>query len=733
MKTLRGVVFFLIAAIGCSLAIAASAQDKKPTLTVERIYADPPLSGELPDRILWLPDSKGISYLIEREIDGEKKTLFAIRDVPFGEEKIICIPDTFAVPEDLKKSDDDKFSFGGYIWSEVGRMIVFRHKGDVFTFDRTTGTLERRTQTEDTETNVTFSPDGSMVAYTRENDLYMMDLDNRERRITTTGADTLLNGILNWVYMEELFTRGNRRAYWWAPNSRAIAFMELNDGSVPEFPLVDLIPTHGSVEMQRYPKAGDPNPRVRVGVYDLESEELYWIDPLAGEDAYIARVYWLSDSKRLAIEKLNRDQNELVLLFADYRAGAWEQILTETDSTWVSVDYMKHYYETKSRFVWTSERDGYAQLYLYNLNGKLIRRLTNGPWEVVALDGVDEKQGDIYYTALEKSLLERHLYKVSEKGKKMRRLTQLSGSHAVRFSPDHRFYIDYFSNTETPTQATVHDAQGKHLFKLWEDPPEELASYDLPAPEIFTMTSVQGISYQCSMIKPTHFDPGKKYPVIIYTYGGPNAQLVRNRWGGSLYLWHAMMAERGYIIFSLDNRGAFGKGRIWENPIYKRLGQLELHDQLAGVDYLKSLPFVDASRIGIWGWSYGGYMTCLALFKTPDVFKAGAAVAPVADFRLYDTIYTERYMKRPEDNEEAYNEGAPINFVENLKGAFLLVHGTADDNVHMQSSIVLAEKLIEAGKDFDLMLYPGKMHGIRGKAARTHLFNKITTFFEENL
>ncbi len=707
---------------------------KEDTLTVERIFSDASLTADLPSRIQWLPDSRGISFFDEREINGEEKTAFIICEVPSGEERVICIPDTFPIPEDLKESEDDEFSFSDYMWAETGNMIAFRYGGDVFTYIPGSNIVVRRTQTDDTETNVTFSPDGSMLAYTRENDLYYLDAEtNEETRITASGADTLYNGVLNWVYMEELFTRGNRRAYWWAPDNKAIAFMEINDGQVPEFPLVDYIPTHGHVDMQRYPKAGDTNPRVRVGVYDFEKERIFWIDPIAGEDAYIARIYWLSDGERLAIEKLNRDQNELTLLFANYKSGAARETLTETDSTWVNVNYMKHYFETKSRFVWTSERDGYSHLFLYDLNGSYIRQITKGPWEVTALNGVDEERGLIYFTALEKSILERHLYRISEKGKEMRRLSRREGGHSVRFAPNHRYYFDYYSNTETPTEVTVHDAQGKHLFRLGQGPEKEMFLRTLPKPEFFTFESENGISYQCQIMKPNDFNPKKKYPVIVYTYGGPNAQVVQNRWGGSLYMWHMMMATRGYIIFSMDNRGAFGKGRAWENPIFKRLGKLELEDQLAGVDYLKTLPYIDPSRIGIWGWSYGGFMTCLALFKAPEVFKAGAAVAPLADFKLYDSIYTERYMKRPQDNEEGYYKHAPINFAEDLEAAFLLVHGTADDNVHMQSSIALTEKLIDAGKDFDLMLYPGKEHGIRGTEARTHLFNKITKFFEENL
>jgi dipeptidyl-peptidase-4 len=702
-------------------------------LTVEKIFAGSGLSGTLPSNILWLPGGEGISYLADRKLSGQTRTVFAIRDVPSGEERVICIPDTFPVPEDLKSSDDTKLSFDDYIWSESGDRVAFLFEGDIFTFEPASGRLTRLTKTGDPESNLAFSPDGSMLAYTRENDLYFLNESGREVRITSTGADTLYNGVLNWVYMEELFTRGNRSAFWWSPDNRAIAFMEIDDGRVPGFPLVDWLPTHCRMDRQHYPKAGDPNPRVRIGVFEIASGELFWLDPLGEEDGYIARVHWLADGRRLALEELNRDQNRLRLIFGDYASGRLGEVLEETDSTWVGVNYIKYYYKTKAQFIWGSERDGYAHLYMFGEDGLLMRQLDEDAWTTTSLDAVDEEAGIVYFTALEKSILERHLYRISEQGREIRRLSNRPGSHSVRFSPNCKYYLDYFSNAETPTEASVHDAMGRLLFTFGEPPEEANLIASLPKPEFFTITSEVGITFQCQMIKPVDFNPKRKYPVIIYTYGGPNAQVVQNAWGRNTYLWHCLMTERGYIIFSLDNRGSFGRGRSWENTVFHRLGQLELADQMTGVKYLKTLPYVDSQRIGIWGWSYGGFMTCLAMFKHSAVFKAGAAVAPVADFRLYDSIYTERYMGLPADNEGGYSEGAPLSFADQLGSALLIAHGTADDNVHMQNTIVLADKLIKARKDFDLMLYPGKHHGIEGNDARVHLFNKLTSFFEKNL
>jgi dipeptidyl-peptidase-4 len=711
----------------------ADASTPKEALTVERIFADPPLAGTRPSNLRWLPNSEGISYLIEEGAEDAQQTKLVVTEVPSGKQTIICIADTIRIPEDLEKDEDAVFSIGSYEWIGAGKMIVFGYGGDVFTLNVKSGEVVRRTKTDEDEENLTVAPDGKSLAFTREHDIYVLDLeDNAVTRLTNDGSDTMYNGVLDWIYMEELFTRGDVQGYWWSPDSRAIAFLQIDETPVPEFSIVDFLPTHNTAELQRYPKAGDPNPIVRVGVCDLERREVTWMDVDTGDDSYIARVYWLGDGRRLAIEKLNRAQNDLRLLFADAQTGAVTEVLAEESPAWINVSYMKHYYENKPQFIWSSERDGYNHLYLYNIEGTLIRRLTNGSWGVSDLYGADELRGGIYFAALQKSILERHLYRVSEKGGGIERISRRAGTHSVTFSPDYRYYIDRFSNVTMPTIISVRHANGDEVIKVG-DQGSPLGEYELPETEFLTITSAEGLEFQCSMIKPLDFDPSREYPVLVYVYGGPGSQVVRNRWGGSSQLWHLFMASRGYIVFSLDNRGSYGKGRAWEDVVLKQLGYYELEDQLAGVEYLKTLPYVNPKRIGIWGWSYGGYMTALAMFKAPDVFKAGAAVAPATDWHLYDSIYTERYMKRPEDNPVGYAEASPLNHVDGLKGSFLLMHGTDDDNVHMQNSIKLTKAFIESGKDFDLMLYPGKDHSIRGEKSRTHLFSKLTRFFDENL
>jgi dipeptidyl-peptidase-4 len=738
----QGIAFGLVLAVGLgsiprgatSVTPSKEIAAPKKVLTVDRIFSDPPLVPPAPSEIQWLPDSRGVTYLKKTAGGDNKATRLVMREVPSGKERTLCVVDTITVPADLKKGESDTLEISAYQWAKTGSLMMFEFRDEIFTFSRRDGEVLRRTQNDTPEDNPTFSPDGKKIAFTRKKDLWVLDLDSKtETRLTTTGSDSLFNGVLDWVYEEELFSRGNDRAFEWSPDSKRIAFLEFDESPVPRFPIVDFIPVHNTTETQFYPVPGDSNPIVRVGVVDLSTGGATWMSVDTRDDSYVARIHWLRDSAHLAIEKLNRNQDRLTLFLADARSGEAREILTETSDAWVDVTDSQHYYDTKDRFVWGSDRDGFLHLYLYGNDGTLTRQLTQGRWTVSELNAVDEKRGVVYFTGLEKSILERHLYRTSEEVGEIERITEREGTHAVTFSPDCKYYFDRFSSVTTPRVITLHAASGKELFTIDKPETSELETYALPAPEFFTVTSENGLTFHCSTIKPRDFDPSRKYPVLVYTYGYPNAQVVQNQWGRSTYLWHAAMAQGGFIVFSLDNRGSYGRGKEWASTDLKTIGLKGLEDQVAGVAYLKSLPYVDASRIGIWGWSGGGTMTALAMLKAPGVFTAGAAVAPVTDWRFYDSIFTERYMKGPKDNEAGYRDASPVNFADSLEGAFLLVHGTADDNVHMQNSLYLARELIKAGKDFDLMIYPGGAHGIGGNKERAHLFNKLTRFFEEHL
>jgi dipeptidyl-peptidase-4 len=702
-------------------------------LTVERIYGKHSLLDPLPSDIQWTGNSKGVSYLETRGEGEDKQKHFVVQSGPKGDRQTLCIADTVTVPDDLQETEDTRFSINSYSWDKKGDRVLFTFGGEVFTLERKSGRISRWTRTESAEHNPTFSPDGEKIAFTRDNNLFVLRLDEGDEvQLTHTGCDTILNGILDWVYMEELFTRGHKRSFYWSGDSERLTFLEIHESPVPQVPIVDWMDVHPEYKLQRYPKAGDPIPVVRVGIVRADGGEVVWTDADTGDDSYISRLYWLGNSEGVAIEKINRNQDRLTLLFADAKTGTVSEILEETEKAWVHSNYLKHYYEKKRQFVWGSERSGHQHLYLYNMDGSIIRQLTTGNWEVTSLGGVNESKGKIYFVANKSNVLERHLYEVPEKGGEARQITTGEGSHRVTLAPDHKHFIDWYSSEKRPTVVSVYDIKGDKKYEIGDQLSAELAAMDRPIPEFLKFKSASGLDYYCSITKPANFNRLQKYPVIIYTYGGPNAQLVRRGWSSSS-LWHSMMASKGYIVFSLDNRGSYGRGKQWEDPVLKNLGKYELEDQLAGVEYLKTLPYVDADRIGIWGWSYGGYMTLMALFKAPDVFKAGVAVAPVTDWRLYDAIYTERYMKLPGDNAEGYEAAAPINFVEDFKGKLLVMHGDADDNVHAQNTFQLAKKMIDAGKDFDLMIYPRKTHGISGHETRVFLFNKMTNFFLENL
>jgi dipeptidyl-peptidase-4 len=725
-----------VAALGllCILATSAPAERASASLTIEKIFGMPPLLGPVPSEIKWRGDGKAVSFLKKLPADenGVKQTALVVCEVPSGREHVLCIADTVTIPSDLRKDEEDRFSISSHEWNRAGNRVVFSFRKELFLLDTATGRIGRLTDNDGAEENATFSPDGRMLAYARNNDMCTMDLGTRvEVRHTATGCDTVYNGILNWIYMEELFTRGEVRAYWWSPDGSQVAFLEIRDGGAPVYPIVDQIPTDAAYTLQHYPKPGDPNPVVRVGIVAAGGGAVTWADVDTRDDSYIARVYWIGDGSAVAIEKVNRAQDHLTLLFADATSGRTEIVLEESYPTWVNVTYAKHYYEKRRQFLWGSERDGHMHLYLHNIDGSLLRQVTAGDWEVFDLAGVDEKKDRVYFTANEGSVIERHLYRVNENGKDMKRITTEPGTHKATMSPDCRYFIDEYSSHERPLRYAVHNADGKRLFDIGDQMTDELAATSFPLPEFFTIQR-DGRTYHCSMRRPPHIDPSRKYPVIVFVYGGPHSQIVRKAWSKQ-DLWHAYMAQKGYIVFSLDNRGSEGRGKAWEEPLLAQMGRIELEDQLIGVDYLKTLSYVDPDRIGIWGWSYGAYMSLLALSNAPEAFRAGVAVAPVADWRLYDSIYTERYMKLPEDNDEGYDASAPLTHIGKLEDPLLLMHGDADDNVHMQNSIALVKALIDAGKDFDFMLYPQKEHSIVGSAARMHLYRKMTAFFDRHL
>ncbi|HXY01700.1 MAG TPA: DPP IV N-terminal domain-containing protein [Candidatus Limnocylindrales bacterium] len=729
----------------CAIAtqpLAVGQQKPSPSshpgeLTVERIYSQSSLSGRLTSGIGWSPDGKQLTFLETKGSGKDAKTELWAMDLASGQRSLLISADKLETVLPAPSDKPSQATGAGrrgppqYQWAPGSGAMLFEGPSSLAWYDLKTQTARVLLSGRERLSDVKISPDGEFVSFLRDHNIWLVGVaDGKERALTSGGTEEIRKGELDWVYPEELEIFS---AYWWAPDSSAIAYLEMDERNVTQFPLVDFESFAGAAEMQRYPVAGGKNPVVRVLVAPLNGGQPRAMDIGADTDIYIPRVNWLPDSRHLAIQLLNREQTILELLVADTSTGKTSTLLTEKDSYWVNVHDDLHFFKDGKRFLWSSERSGFRHLYLYGLDGKQQAQLTHGDWEVSQVKAVDEANGIVYFTATEKSTLEHHLYRVSLDGRGFARLTKEDGTHDPQFSPNQSFYLDTYSNAATPPRQDLYRAEGTHAAILNENKAEELAQYHLSPVEFFTVKSRDGVSLNSYTIKPPRFDPAKKYPVIVYTYGGPHAQVVRNAWGGPNFLWHQMMAQKGYVIFVLDNRGSSGRGHAFETPIYHRLGAQELSDQRDGVAWLREQPWVDTNRIGIWGWSYGGHMTLHAMFEAGDLFKVGFAGGPVTDWHYYDSIYTERYMGLPDKNPAGYKECSPLDHAAGLKGKLLIVHGTGDDNVHYSNTLAVVNDLIRDGKYVEVIAAPGRGHGVSDPPARKIVWARVAQFFLDNL
>ena len=715
---------------------AATPAPSKP-LTVDRIYSQPSLSGQLTRGIAWAPDSKQISFFRADGAGKEAKTELWVMDVATGQRRALLSADKLEslLPSDSGRNTQatglGRHAPAQYQWAPSGVALLFQGPTSLAWFDLKTQASRTLVSGKEGIADPKISPDGRYVSFVRNHNLWLVSVaDGKERALTEGGTEEVRKGELDWVYPEELEIT---TAYWWAPDSSAIAYFEMDERKVAKYPLVDFSSPAGDAEEEPYPPAGGGNPIVRVFVAPVGGGEAHAMDTGENTDIYIARANWLTDSKHLAIQRLNRQQTVLDLLIADATTGQTRTTLNETDQYWINISNDLHFLKDGKRFLWSSERTGYRHLYLYDLEGKQLAQITKGDWEVSAVDAVDEGKGMVYFTGTAKSPLERHLYRVSLDGSAISRITIHNGTHGVNMAPDVSAFVDTYSDVMTPPRQDVARADGSLLRVIDENKVSELAEYHLSAPQFLSVKSHDGVPLNAVMIKPPDFDASKKYPVLVFTYGGPHAQVVLNAWGGNTALWHQLMVQKGYIIFSLDNRGSAGRGHLFEEPIHYRLGAQELSDQLDGVAYLKSLSYVDGNRIGIWGWSYGGHMTLHAMFEASGTFKAGFAGGPVTDWHFYDSIYTERYLGLLPQNEHGYRESSPIDKAAGLKGKLLIAHGTGDDNVHFANTLALINELIEHGKYVEVMPFPGRGHGVSDPPARKVLMNRVTQFFLDNL
>jgi dipeptidyl-peptidase-4 len=576
------------------------------------------------------------------------------------------------------------------------------------------------------------SPDGRYVAFVRDNNLFVTDLaSGTETVLTTDGGEQVINGTSDWVYEEELDLRD---AFRWSPDGRRIAFWRFDQSAVQTYYMLNADSLYPELVPVRYPKAGTANSEVRIGVVELASRATRWVSAGVGRDGYVAALDFADSPDEIWLTRLNRHQNRLDLLLADVRTGAARVIMTDADSAWVDA-HEPRWINGGRQFLFASERDGYAQLYLYNRDGSLVRRVTPGGWDVLAVYGVDEKRRVVYLAGAVDGPLAVPLLSIGLDGKGLTRVSAEPGTHRVQFDPAFRLYVDVASRAGVPPVQTLRRADGT-LVRVLADNAGLVASVSalgLALPEFVKVPTPDGVELNAWMIKPKRFDPARRYPVLMYVYGGPGAQTVNDAWEGSRYLWHQLIAQEGYVVVSVDNRGTGGRGAKFKKLTYLHLGRYESRDQIAAARWLARQPYVDSTRIGIWGWSYGGYMASRTMFLGAGVFKAALVVAPVTDWRFYDTIYTERYMRTPQENPGGYDEGSALAYADSLKGRFLLVHGTGDDNVHFQNTLRLVQRLEQADKQFDMRIYPNATHSISGGNATENVYGLLTAWVKTNL
>ncbi len=728
----RLTAIFFVVAVGFSLLYAQT--NKK--LTVDDIFASGKFRGKYLNSPRWLPDSRAFAFL-KRE-DGVKYTSIYKHDVKSGEESKWIDGSALIDP-----SSGDTLHFMDYRIMPSGEKILFKTNARrvwrrfddarYLVYDIPAGKMTAVYDGDELIRHVKLSPDETMAGYVLENNIYVKNLNTGNvTQITNDGSDTILNGLADWVYEEEF---GQADRWSWAPDGKKIAFCRSDQKDVPLFSWLEYDGRYGEVRSVRYPKAGEKNSLVAVGVYYLDSGKTVWMDIGKEKDQYIPRIQWTPKGDELLIERMNRLQNKLELLLVNAANGKSKVILTDTDSCWVDVVDEVVFLNDDESFLWPSERDGFRHIYLYNLEGRLLGRLTNGNWEVRQIYGADDARGLVYFNANKDTPLEWHIFRVNLQGKNLKRLSVEPGSHSANFAPDFSVFIHSYSNIVTPTQTLLARSDGHTIRTLVKNEIKALDEYELAYPEFITFTTSDGVKLNAKITKPVDFDPSKKYPVFIYGYGGPASQLVRNSWGRvTSVLWYTLLTQKGYIIFTVDQRGTGGRGKAFKNLAYGDIGKYMINDHIEAAKYLSRLPYVDGSRIGIWGWSGGGYLTLMAMTKGADYFKAGIAVAPVSDFRLYDTIWTERYMGLPQDNAAGYDSASVLSYTDKYKGGLLVVHGLSDDNVHAQNTMQFIEKLQAAAKPFQVMVYPGKNHSmIGGPSVYLHLYKMMTEFILKNL
>ncbi len=729
---------FRFRALSLCMAISGAAvlgaQQTRP-LSIQAIFTDPGFTADAPKGMEWAPDGTRMTYL------NGNGDLMAVEGGT-GETSVLVAKEKIGSMHSKAVSEQDldhrsRYNEASYLWAPDSKHLLFDSNGALFLYS-----LKDRVGISVAETGTAsgddpkFAPDGSAVTYVHDHDLYLRRLPYTQEtvRLTRASAPATLNGEVDWLYLEELDVRSN---YFWSPDSKSLAYLQMNEAAVPQYPITDWIPTHATVEMQRYPQPGDHNPVVRVGVVNVKSGRTRWMDvPLAAGDDYIPRFGWI-DAHTLWIETLTRDHQHRRLYFADAEKGRSQLVLDESDPKFFDESYDVTI--SGPNILWTSWRDGHTQIYLYSFDeanpmgsqAKLVRQLTSGDGEVSSVKAVDPANNMVYYISNEGDPREQQLWAVKLDGTDRKPLTQEHGVHKPEFSPNGREFADEFSNLQTPPTVGMCSVTRIECHIFWR--PKLNPEYTLMAARQLTLKASDGTTLYASLMLPEGDRLDGSVPLIINPYGGPHAQTVQNAWQGRTTLFDQVLAEHGFAVLHVDNRGMGGRGRDFAQAAYHNFGPVQLQDQLAAMDQvLAQFPELDSKRLGWWGWSWGGTFTLYAMTHS-DRFKAGVSVAPVTDWRNYDSTYTERYMSEPARNADQYRDFSVVTNADKLHGRLLLVHGTGDDNVHMENTIQFIQKLIDAQLPYDLQLYPRKTHSIAGPDARTHLYTRILAQFQAYL
>ena len=718
--------FFLITGMGITIPVANAQKE----ITIDDIWTNGTYRTKGVAGFRFMKDGRHYSDLEDNVIVKYDLTTGNVTDT-------ILNIDPASFPEELQELNDYAFSENeSKLLLKSGMEGIYRYstKEWNYVYDLPAQRLEKLYE-EAKQMHATFSPDGKKVAFVSNNDLFYKDLVSGELiRITDDGKHNhIINGSCDWVYEEEFsFTK----AFEWSPDSRHIAYYRFDESNVKEFSMTyytgELYPENVSF---KYPKVGMENSKVSIHFYDTQTKNKIRVDRDSEPDGYIPRIKWTRQPGKLCVFWMNRHQNHLELLLADAASGKTSLLLQEDNKYYIEIADDFAFLSCEDSFLWASEKDGFNHIYLYGMDGQLKKQLTSGPWDVVTIYGVDEKNKTLYYQAGAKTPMEREVYSVDLKGSNRKLITDRPGINSAQFSTTFDLFVWSHSTANTAATYSVHNRKGE-LIRLLEDNAhiKKLQEETQVQPvEFFSFTTSEGVQLNGYQIKPYNFDPAKKYPVLMYLYGGPGSQEVLNGWMGTDYWWFQSLAQQGYVIACVDNRGTGGRGQEFKKMTYLQLGKYETMDQIEAAKYMGMQPFVDPSRIGIFGWSYGGYMSSLCLLKGSDVFNSAIAVAPVTNWKWYDTIYTERYMRTEKENPEGYALNSPINYVDRLKGNYLLVHGSTDDNVHYQNSAEMSAALIKANKQFDTYIYPNRNHSIYGDNARRHLYVKMTDFLNEHL